>query len=57
MDWGLTGCTRRHCVELAVLTIDGWPFCLDCADDELDRAIAWELNPELVGRMPALEDR
>lgn len=55
--WGLTGCHARHCVELAVVLLDGWPFCLDCAGDLVDRWTAWELNPELVASMPALADR
>jgi hypothetical protein len=57
IDWGLTGCSTRHCVELAAVTLDGWPFCLDCADAEVDRWVAWSLNPELVELLPSLADR
>lgn len=57
VDWGLTGCTARHCVELAEVLLDGWPFCLDCADTEVDRWVAWSLNPEAVELMPSLADR
>lgn len=57
--WGETLCGRRRCVELAVLTIDGWPFCLDCGDDEIERAVAVELlgAERLREAWPSLEDR
>lgn len=57
VEWGLTMCQRRHCTDAAVCLLDGWPLCLDHADEELERTIAWELNPELVGMLPALDDR
>lgn len=57
VDWGLTGCTRRHCVELAEVLLDGWPYCIACADEEVDRWVAFSLNPELVASLPGLEDR
>jgi hypothetical protein len=55
--WGETLCSAVHCAELAVLLLDGWPFCLDCGDDAWEREIAWELHPELVRMLPALADR
>ncbi len=57
ITWGQTMCSRRHCVEGAACLLDGWPFCLDHADDEVERWLALELNPELVGLLPALDDR
>lgn len=57
IDWGATLCARRHCTEEAEVSLDGWPYCLDCADAELDRWVAFSLNPELVALMPGLEDR
>ena len=57
--WGLTLCYRTGCAETAVLAIDGWPFCLDHGDDEVERTVALELNPALVrsGGLPDLEER
>ncbi len=57
VEWGSTLCYRRHCAERAVLTIDGWPYCLDHGDDEVERVVAWELHPELVGQLPDLAER
>jgi hypothetical protein len=56
VEWGLTLCRWRHCAELAQVKIDGWPYCITHGDDELERAIAWELNPKLVGMLPALDE-
>jgi len=49
--WGATLCWRHHCAELAVLAFDGYPYCLDHGEDEWERTIAWELNPELARRL------
>jgi hypothetical protein len=57
VSWGETLCSADHCAELAELTLDGWPFCLACGDDALERILAWELHPELVGMLPDLADR
>lgn len=57
VTWGVTLCGFPHCAELAEALLDGWPFCLPHADDEVERWIAWELNPELVGLLPSLVDR
>lgn len=57
ITWGETLCGRAHCVEAAACLIDGWPFCLTHADDELERWVAFSLNPELVASMPSLDDR
>jgi hypothetical protein len=57
VSWGETLCSRRGCADLAVLVFDSWPYCLTCGEDAWERAVAWELNPELVGSMPALDDR
>ena len=56
IDWGLTLCSRKRCAELAAVLLDGWPFCLDCADLDLERWVAWSLNPELVGMLPSLDE-
>lgn len=57
VSWGETLCSRRGCAELAVLIFDTWAYCLDCGEDAWERALAWELNPELVASMPELTDR
>jgi hypothetical protein len=57
--WGSTLCSRVHCAELAVLTIDRWPFCLEHADDEVERLVAIELlgARRVLDSFPALGDR
>lgn len=55
--WGSTLCSRRQCTEDAEVLLDGWPLCIDCAEAELDRWVAFSLNPELARMMPSLADR
>ena len=58
VTWGATMCSARHCVAPAVLLIDGWPFCLDCGDDVVERTIAAEIAPEVVAELfPTVDDR
>lgn len=57
VDWGVTLCNHPHCVDRAEVKLDGWPYCLTHADDEIERWVAWDLNPELVALMPSLRDR
>lgn len=56
ITWGATLCSRRHCVDTAACLLDGWPFCLLHAEDELERWVALDLNREAVALMPGLED-
>ena len=56
IDWGLTLCSRKRCAELAECLLDGWPFCLLHAEDDLERWVAWSLNPELVASLPPLDE-
>ena len=39
------------------MALDGWPYCLTCADDQVERWVAFSLNPGLVASLPSLEDR
>lgn len=58
VTWGVTLCYSRACVAPAVLTIDGWPYCLTCGDDQVERAVAAEIAPELVSSsFPTVDDR
>lgn len=57
IDWGTTLCSSRHCTEEATVALDGWPYCLTCADDQVERWVAFSLNPGLVASLPSLEDR
>ena len=36
--WGSTLCTRKRCVEIAEVAIDGVPWCVVHADEEIERA-------------------
>lgn len=53
IEWGGTLCRRRRCVQLAACSIDGEPFCLDHADEEIERAA---MPPELAALMPELDE-
>ena len=58
VEWGLTLCSRKSCAELAEVKVDGWPFCCFHADDEIERWVAFSLNPDAVFDLfPALDDR
>lgn len=46
-------CSTR-CMKAAALTVDGVPYCLDCAEAWFDRLQAIELRPELAELLPAL---
>lgn len=54
--WGETKCDRRHCSALAELLTDGEALCLDCADLRLERTLAVDQAPQLVGLLPGLDD-
>lgn len=46
--WGSTLCKRKRCVEIAECAIDGEPFCIPHADEEIERAgvpVARQLPP------------
>ena len=45
------------CPRFAEALLDGEPVCLDCAELLLDRLEARAVYPELVNRLPGLEDR
>jgi hypothetical protein len=53
----LTPCLVRGCDRWAECLLEGWPFCLDHADDQINRwealALARELG--LVMRFPPIE--
>lgn len=53
IEWGLTMCRRRRCVEPAACSIDGEPYCLQHADDEIERAC---VPAELAAMMPELDE-
>lgn len=53
IEWGATMCRRRRCVKLAACSIDGEPFCLECADEEIERAA---MPIELAAMMPSLDE-
>lgn len=57
ITWGTTLCYQRHCTELAVLSIDGWPYCLDCGDDLVEREVAVSIKPDFADIAPSLGDR
>lgn len=45
-DWGLTLCSLK-CGKPAECLLDGLPYCLRCADVEIERWAAVSLRPEL----------
>lgn len=51
--WGSTLCRRKRCVELAVCSIDGVPFCIVHADEEIDRAC---VDPDFARLLPGLDE-
>lgn len=58
VEWGLTLCRWRHCVDLAVLVFDGDPYCLAHGEDAWERAVAHELLGERVWELlPPLGER
>jgi hypothetical protein len=46
-------CIMR-CARLAELLVDGEPYCIDCADEWLDRMQAIEIYPALRESLPQL---
>lgn len=46
-------CSTR-CMRLSFLTVDGVPYCIECADAWLDRIAAIELRPAIRELLPAL---
>lgn len=53
IEWGGTLCKRKRCVELAACAIDGEPFCLPHADEEIERAC---VEPEFARLLPDLDE-
>jgi hypothetical protein len=51
IEWGSTMC--RRCVALATVALDGEPFCIAHADDELERAC---VPAELAAMLPGLDE-
>ena len=48
VTWGETLCWVKECAELAACSFDGYPYCLDHADEELDAWLARSLHPGLA---------
>ncbi len=44
-------CAGR-CGRTWELVLDGYPYCLDCADRIADRRAAVEINPALAAKLP-----
>lgn len=51
--WAVPLCTLR-CMRESALTVDGEPYCIECADLLIEREIAVSQNPELVALLPPL---
>jgi len=51
--WGSTLCRRKRCVELAACSIDGEPFCIGHADEEIERAC---VDSEFARLLPDLDE-
>ena len=51
--WGATLCKRKRCVELAEVGLDGEPFCVPHADEEIDRAC---VDPDFARLLPGLDE-
>lgn len=47
-------CSNRFCMASSDVEIDDVPYCLDCADQLLDRFCAVSLRPELREMLPEL---
>lgn len=51
IDWGSTLCWAKECAELAACAFDGYPYCIEHADDAVDAWVARSMNPELADRL------
>lgn len=51
------GCSIPHCLCWAELTIDGDPYCLACAVEQIDRWQAISIAPSLRETLPSLWDK
>lgn len=51
--WGLTGCGRGGCFNLAELHVDGMQLCLACGDEWVERTVAIQLNPLMRELLPS----
>lgn len=47
-------CSNRRCMRASGVTVDGEPYCLDCADELLERFVAVSLRPDLREQLPQL---
>ena len=57
IEWGSTMCRRKRCVEIAQAAIDGVPYCIAHADEEIDRLVAIELGGvEMLDKLPGLDE-
>lgn len=55
--WGETMCQRKRCVDPAQAAIDGVPYCIAHADEEIDRLVAIELGGvEMLDKLPGLDE-
>lgn len=52
--WGESLCDAPRCSSPGELLCDGELRCVSHADEELERVIAVELNPSLLGLLPPL---
>lgn len=53
IEWGGTLCRRKRCAELSACSIDGEPFCLEHADEEIERAC---VPPDFARLLPGLDE-
>lgn len=57
IEWGSTLCRRKRCVEIAEAALDGVPYCIEHADEEIDRLVAIELGGvEMLDKLPGLDE-
>ena len=47
-------CSNRACLAPAACTIEDEPFCIECADELVDRLYAIAANPSLREELPPL---
>jgi len=50
-------CSAPACVQLALGLLDGVPYCADCAEQLIERAIAVHEAPSLRQTLPPLWGR
>lgn len=50
-------CSMLHCCQLAECWYENDPYCLDCADELIDRQCAISLDGNMRNLLPDLSDR